>query len=307
LDRAADLDPANAFFQLQAGYAHGRVALDTGDAAALQEALDRYEMGVALEPNFCVNWGNLGVLRQAAGDEAGAVAALEEAVTRCPAEPAFRLTLGSLYESGGREEAARAAYAAALDARPFWLESAFFRATPLRVEVGAAWLDTHSPDLLLLQPDLAVGWQALAAGDPAGAETFFAPATASQSADAYRGLGLAYLAQGEWALAERALRMARFVPSPNPWESSRVGIALGQLAVARGDCAAAVVEYERALDELRRSTSFGPGGMGAADYGWYIFNRDSIRKDLLPGIEYIQFTDEDVAALEQLASCYETR
>ncbi|MFQ6099710.1 MAG: tetratricopeptide repeat protein [Anaerolineae bacterium] len=306
LDRAANLDPLNAFFHLQAGYACGRVGLETGDREALGQALTHYEAGVALEPDFCTNWANLGVLRWAAGDESGAIEALERAVALAPNEPAFRLTLGRFYEATGCEADARAMYEAALKSRPFWAYSHFFRATPLRAELRDEWLDRHPRALLPQEPELAAGWEALAAGAPAEAQNHFERALGLNSPDAYRGLGLAYLAQGEFALAEQMLRTARFIPSSFPWDSSRIGIALGQLAVARGDCAQAVVEYEQALDELRQVTSFGPGRMDTADYGWYIFNRESIMPDLLPGVEYIRFTDDTVDALLELGACYET-
>lgn len=306
LDRAADLDPFNAFFHLQAGYAHGRLALETGDQESLGEALAQYETGVALEPDFCTNWANLGMLHWYAGDEAGAIESLERAVVLSPDEPAFRLTLGRFYEATGREADARAMYEAALASRPFWANSFFFRATPLRTELRDAWLDERSHAPLPQEPELVAGWEALAIGEPAEAQRHFEQARGLNSPDAYLGLGLAYLAQSEFELAEQSLRTARFLPSPFPWDSSRIGMALGQLATARGDCAQAVVEYERALDELRQVTSFGPGRLGTSDYGWYIFNRESIMPDLLPGVEYVRFTDDAVEALLQLGTCYET-
>lgn len=262
-------------------------------------------MGVELEPDFCTNWANLGVLHWAAGDETGAIEALERAVVLSPEEPAFRLTLGRLYEAVGREADACAMYEAALGLRSFWAHSYFFRATPLRAELRDGWLDQHRGALLPQEPELAAGWEALAVGEPADAQVHFERALGTNSPETYRGLGLAYLAQDEFVLAEKALRTARFIPFSSPWDSSRVGMALGQLAVARGDCARAVVEYEQALGELRQVTSFGPGRMTTSDYGWYIFNRESIMPDLLPGVEYIRFTDDAVDALLELGACYE--
>jgi tetratricopeptide (TPR) repeat protein/O-antigen ligase len=305
LERASDLDPSNAFFHLQAGYAYGRLALDEGDQQALRQALAHYETGVALEPDFCTNWANLGVLRWAAGDEAGAIEALKRAVVLSPDEPAFQLTLGRLYEETGRGAHARAMYEAALESRSFWAHSYFFRATSFRGELRDEWLALHPRALLPPEPELAAGWEALADGKPGEAQVHFERALSLNQSAAYRGLGLAYLAQGEFTLAEWALHTARFTPSTSPWNSSFIGMALGQLAVARGDCAEAIVEYERALGELRQTTSFGPGGMGTSDYGWYIFNHESIMSDLLPGVEYIRFTDSAVQAMLELGACYE--
>lgn len=302
LTRAADLDPANAFFHLQAGYADGRLALETGDAQALQQAIAEYEEGVALEPNFATNWANLGVLREAAGDEAGAIAALEQAVALGSEEPAFHLTLGRLYEATGRLADARAAYTAALSLRSFWADAYFFRATSLRAAVRDEWRAGQAAAPATFS-ELDAGYRALAAGQPAQAQAHFERTL--RSAAAYRGLGLAYLGQGQFDAAERALRTALFFGSRDPWDNSRTRIAMGQLAAARGDCAAAVGQYERALDDLRRVTSFGPGTMGISDYGWYVFNRESIMPDLLPGIDYIQYTDDAVAALLALGACYE--
>ena len=305
LDRAADLDPSNAFFHLQAGYAHGRFALEARDQSALRLALAHYETGVASEPDFCTNWANLGVLRWAAGDKLGAVEALERAVALAPGEPAFRVTLGRLYEATGREADARTTYSEALNYRPFWAHAYFFRATPFRARLRGEWLEQRDRTSNPAGAGLAAGWEALAAGDPVGAEAHFERALGLNAVDAYRGLGLAYVAQGEFALAEQALRTARFLPSSSPWDGGRIGMALGQLAIAKGDCPQAIAEYDLALDRLRRVTTFGPGRMGTSEYGWYIFSRESIMPDLLPGVEYIQFTDDAVEALLVVGACYE--
>src|SRR6185369_9922512 len=83
--------------------------------------------------------------------------------------------------------------------------------------------------------------------------------------------------------------------------------ALGRLAVARGRPAEAIAAYEDGIGRLAGTTSFGVGLLENSDYGWYIFNRESIQPDLLPGIDAAPPTDEAVEAMLALGDLYQTQ
>lgn len=300
LDTATALDPTEAFYWLQAGFAHGRLALAADgtvrDPAALTAALRAYAQGVALEPEFSTNWANLAVLTWANGDRAGGLAAMERAVAGAPTAPAFVATLARLYEVAGQPEAAAQYFRGALDLRPDWATAYFFRATPLRQRVLEAWQQANP---LGWQPDGGVsnGWQALQQQDYPQAVTIFSQARATNAPEIYLGLGLAELGQHDYAGAEQALRTALFVPGANGQATARMHLALGQALAGKGDPAAATAEYQAGLDLLAATSSFGVGQLGQSDYGWYIFNRESLVDDWLPGMDAVHYDTEAVAAM----------
>lgn len=303
LDSAMARDPREAFYTLQAGFAHGQAALapdgTVRDEAELAAALAAYERGVALEPALATNWANLGLLRWAAGDQVGGLAALERAVAEAPRAPAFVATLAKLYETAGRDQEAARAYASALTLRPDWASAYYFRATPLREQVLADWKQGNpTPWQPVGGP--AEGWAALEAGDYAQAERLFTPAAVGEAPGGYLGLALAIVGQGEaarYAEAERAVRTALYLPGLDGQTTARLRFGLGRVLAAEGDAAGARDEYQAGLALLEGTTSFGVGQYGQSDYGWYVFNRASLAADLLPGMEAVHYDSEAVTAM----------
>src|SRR6185503_7444338 len=133
------------------------------------------------------------------------------------------------------------------------------------------------------------------------AQREFQSATGLNTAEPYLGLGLAYVGQADYDQADRALRTAQFVPGASGYTDVLIRFALGRLASARGRPGDAIAAYEDGLARLTGTTSFGIGLLGNSDYGWYIFNRESIQADLLPGIDAAPPTDEAVRAMLALS------
>jgi tetratricopeptide (TPR) repeat protein len=123
--------------------------------------------------------------------------------------------------------------------------------------------------------------------------------------EAYLALGLAHLAAGEVDAAEVALKTADNIQHLSGWTTVRVKIALGKHEKMRQDFVSATTYFEAALDFIKATTSLGVGRMGSSDYGWYIFYRQSIAADMLPGVSYLVYTDEVVEGMLELAACYE--
>jgi tetratricopeptide (TPR) repeat protein len=302
----AERDPGVAFYWLQAGYAHGRAALagggQTGDARELSAALDAYERGVVLEPAYSTNWVNLGLLRWASGDLDGARAALERAVGGAESNAVFRATLGRFYETTGQPALARGAYQVALELRPDWVGTYFFRETELRREAAGAWRAAHPDGWLPGGAPLAAGWRALRAGDPSGARQAFAGALGPNQPEPYLGLGLAALAEGGLPQAEQALRTALWMGGPGT-TLALVHFGLGQVWSGQGRVAEAIRAYETGLGLIGGETSEGIGRL-ATGYGWFVFNRNSILPDLLPGAVAALYFDEAVEAMLATGDLY---
>ncbi|MFO7904256.1 MAG: O-antigen ligase family protein, partial [Pirellulaceae bacterium] len=78
LHEAARRDPHHAYYQLQAGYADGRLSLKRPDHLA--RAITHYRVGISRSPNYAINAANLSALLWEAGEAREAVAWMERAV-----------------------------------------------------------------------------------------------------------------------------------------------------------------------------------------------------------------------------------
>jgi tetratricopeptide (TPR) repeat protein len=308
LDQAVTLDPEMAFYWLQSGYAHGQLALDENgmvqDSGEAKLATEAYERGLAIEPNYATNWANLGVLYWALGDRSGAIEDLTLAVELAPREASFRLTLGRMHEADNQLEQAKADYLEALSQRPHWAYSEFFRKTEFRERLITDWIAqypyAHHPG----GQELLEGWMAFDQGRYAHARAFFEDAIGVNTTEAYLGLGMSNLRLGNFEAAKLALLKAKTVPHLSGWVRVQTSLTLGSIEKAVGNYTQAILHFESALETLRATTSLGIGRMGNSDYGWYIFYRSSIAADLLPGIDYLLYTDQVIKGMLELAECY---
>lgn len=80
----------------------------------LPAAAHQLEAAVAARPDDASAWHDLGILRHAAGDLAGATAALQQARSLAPTDPRPRIALAALYWRTGNRAAASAEYTALL-------------------------------------------------------------------------------------------------------------------------------------------------------------------------------------------------
>ena len=305
LDLAAQRNPRLAFYQFQAGYAHG-VRAGAPDPAELEAALAYYRAGVVKEPDWALNLANLAALYEQAGQRDRAIAWTRQAARLAPKEAAFPLNLGRYYEADNNAPAATEAYQRALDLRPTWSDLAFWRQSALRQKILRDWLATHPEGISPAAWDdasnrLLDGWNALAAGRSEESRSFFLRSLSANDAEVYLGLGQANLALGRLDEADVALRTALFMYPP-PMVRVEALLAQGKLASLRGDARSAIARYEDALSLLRNPTIFGPGTQDTSDYGWYVYNRASIAPDLLPQLLYPTFTDRTLARMMDLAA-----
>ena len=82
-------------------------------------------------------------------------------------------------------------------------------------------------------------------------------------------------------------------------------LALGMSLTRQGDLKGAVAAFTAGLDLYAQTTSYGVGTLGNSQYGWYIFNRESIDQDVLPGLDDPIYTDGVVRAMLTLADDYQ--
>jgi tetratricopeptide (TPR) repeat protein len=297
LEEATRRDPGHAYYHLQAGFAYGMAAQE--DRALLPQAIDHYRQGIAREPYYSLNHADLAVLLWQQGEREAAIAAMQRAAELAPGEAAYPLSLGAFYETEG--DAARAAelYRRALDLRPAWAAAYFWRASETRSAALRAWQATQP-----VAPPAPEGEEALAQFSQAIRENPADPA-------AYLGQARALIALGRWAEAEHALRVADFVAqgggSAIPVElRNDIGYYQALVAYQQDRSLEAMRMLERVLGQVRDQTLFGPGGEGAALYGWGVFYRVGWEQDVLPDLQIIRFTDGQVNRLLLLGQWYES-
>ncbi len=312
LDRATRQDPYLAFYRFQAGYAHGRLAAGNGGDDHLAPAIAHYRAGLRLDPEYSLNYANLSVLYWQAGQSDQAITAMQEALALSTQVSLYHLNLGYEYEALGREEEALAAYTRALDTASGRAEALYWQQTPLRQRALADWQAAHPPPPLPPSPQtiddyLRLGWHALDSGQPTEALDVFRQVLAldETSLSAYHGLAVAQMDLGQYAEAERALRMAFSLPIGNPEERLYPLLTWGQLARRQGRLEEAIAHYELALGMVYDYNVYGYGTFGWSPYGWNIFQRESLQSDLLPQWVRADLTPELVARFEELAQWYE--
>lgn len=313
-DKAVKLDPGNAFYWFQYGFACGKNALNLDgeiiDEISLNKAIFAYQKGLEIESEYSINLMNLGLLLWAKGERDQAIEYVKTAAEKSSTKEAFYLTLGSMLENTKRIEGAKAAYIQALAQNSSWGEEPFFRKTSLRESVVSEW---HSG---ILVPEiekntypprkdknayLVEGWDLLDAGEHDLALIALLQAPSFNNPETYFALGRTYLLLEDIPAAEKNFQIAHWMSSGRNWQ---INLNLGDIAVLNADCRGAIEYYSRAIELLERTTSYGIGTLGTSQYGWYLFNKPSIALDLLPGMENIIFSNEVIVGMHNLSLCY---
>jgi tetratricopeptide (TPR) repeat protein len=285
LETAGERDSGLAINQFHAGYAHGVLAVE--DSTHLEPAIAHYRAGIAHDPNYAPHHANLAGLLWAAGQRQEAIAEMEAAVEMAPRAAVFHLNLGDYYAELGTTDQAVAAYSQAIELGR-WEAVQFWESTPAkalaleRVKAG-------------LPADADEGWAALERGDYPEARSEFEGQLSRQpnSVAAYRGLAAVALAEGDREAAGRNLQVALFIGSTySPEEYLRAQMDWARLAAADGEVDQAISRAGPVLDAFRRQTFWGVGRFGTADYGWYVYYRESLLRDMLPQVAFIRLPDE---------------
>jgi len=312
LDKAASLDPYLAFYQLQSGYVHGRLAIE--DASHLEPAIEKYEQGIALEPHYSLNHANLAALYWQAGRQEEALQQMKAAINLAPEESLYHLNLGYYYEQLGFSEEATREYQLFLAQKPGLAEGPYWRQTPLRQKAVEQWKKA-SPTPTIPSPPRSyrdytrLGWQELDQQQPEKALAAFQTALSLDNTriEAYHGLGAAYMALGEYEQAEYYLQAALQILTFDMGEKMEPLLTRGRLAYLQGESDTAITSYELALGMVEEYTIYGWGTLGWSPYGHFLFQRESIAPDLLPQLVRADITDRLAERYLELGGWYEER
>jgi O-antigen ligase/Flp pilus assembly protein TadD len=238
-ERAHRLDPALPLYTFQLAYVKG---MGYGEPASLAEAAAAYRAGLEAEPVDGRQTANLAAVLWQAGDRAGAIRALSQAIMVEP-NPVWLVNLGYFYEQTGDVDRAVATYADALALAPGLAGSQFWQAHATR---SARW-----PDIL------------------AGAEA----ARAAQGGDtAYWRLGVA-LSREDWPTAGQ---QAQAILEDTPDDCGALA-ALARARLEAGSATQARDLAQRAVDRqpacgsiyvVRGLAAAAAADLGAAERDW---------------------------------------
>jgi len=164
---AAWRDPWLAVTHQQLGLAASQVYL-LGDAAALEKAEAAFERAAQLDPDWLLNWINLGLTREAQGDVDGALQAYQQAVASAPRAYESHWLLGRLLETIGDMPEAKENYQTALQTCPkcgctaYWTETEMRSGLTASVDCskvlpGAAWNPGYVA-FMFRRPSLNFDW-----------------------------------------------------------------------------------------------------------------------------------------------------
>jgi len=310
IDKAASLDPYLAFYPLQSGYMHGRLAAE--DTTHLEQAIERYERGIALEPCYSLNHANLASLYWQAGREEEALQQMKTAVNLAPGESLYHLNLGYYYEQLGFNEDATREYQLFLTKKPSLAEGSYWRQTSLRQQAVEQWKEANPTPTIPSPPRsygdyTRLGWQELGQKQPEKALAAFQMALSLNDAqiEAYHGLGATYMALGEHEQAEYYLQAALNILTFNMGDKMGPLLTWGRLAYLQGELDEAITSYELALGMVEEYTIYGWGTLGWSPYGNFLFQRESIAPDLLPQLVRADITDRLAERYLELGGWYE--
>lgn len=310
IDKAANLDPYLAFYQLQSGYVHGRLAAE--NTTHLEQAIERYERGITLEPDYSLNHANLASLYWQAGREEEALQQMKAAINLAPGESLYHLNLGYYYEQLGFNEDATHEYQLFLTKKPSLAEGSYWRQTPARQQAVEQWKEANPTPTIPSPPRsyedyTRLGWQELGQKQPEKALAAFQTALSLNDAqiEAYHGLGAAYMALGEHEQAEYYLQAALNILTFNMGEKMGPLLTWGRLAYLQGELEEAITSYELALGMVEEYTIYGWGTLGWSPYGHFLFQRESIAPDLLPQLVRADITDSLAERYLELGEWYE--
>jgi tetratricopeptide (TPR) repeat protein len=79
----------------------------------------------------------------------------------------------------------------------------------------------------------------------------------------------------------------------------------GQLAYRQGEIKLAIARYESALKLVEEYSVYGPGTLGWSPYGNFLFQRESIVRELAPQLIRIDVTDDLAQRYLELGDWYE--
>ncbi len=315
-DMAVELDPQLALYWFESGFAYGILA-NQGDEDVLRIAIEQYEHGLAIQPEYALNQANLATLYWHAGQPEQAQESMAEAVRLAPESYEYWLAYGLYLEATGQTELAWAAYLQALNYQPFkdesnraWISSSVFWAETEIAQAAVSALDVE----IAAQPTSAAEFSRQGRRQVQGSEFELAESSFHSAwtlnpldIDLYLGLAELSIAQDDLLRADQYLRISLWLQSLSNQRKVLPLLTWAELAVLQGDEEAAFSRYQQVYEAVTEYTINGWGSKGWNPYAWFVFRRGGLPLDVLPQFIRIDLTPGLAERLLPLVSMYEER
>lgn len=290
LDEAVAIDPTLAFYHAQRGYAYGVLAdplTEGGDPSALGEALQSYALALRSGPRYVPDLLNAAWLYERAGSAQEADRLLEEAVQRGRDWALPALLLGERHASQGRVAEAERLFALAFAREPqardmaACLRSAACREAAVRNPAGVTAVSAAHERAQRL----------LAEGQPADALAALqsVPVTSAHPLP-WLDRADAYIRLGQYAQARYALQVANIVGADTLAHNA---LSLAAYHRAKGSSERAIDDLEGLVRPQRDLVPYSA-----------VFHRFGLPGQLVPSLDLLQRTGEDLAVYRRLAQLY---
>ncbi len=281
LENSERIDPYSAAIHQQLALAYSM------DPIRVSDSINELEKAIELDPDWALNYANLGALYMQKGDLQKAFELMRSATEKAPDCALFHLNLGFIYEQMGEETSARSEYQAYLTAMPEFSESLFWTQTLLRTSIQQDWrLANTSPDYSIEEAMRSI----------------------NENPNEISGYILAArleMESGSLEQAENYLRLARMVYTTRPWKLMEVYWMQASIAAFAGDHDKAVQLAETALDYYRYQDVGGPGNLHGMLYINLAFRKPAMRNVLMPGLIKNPFPNTFGPYMEKLMGWYE--
>lgn len=281
---AARRDPGLATAYQQSGLVESKLA-EEGQDEWLHSAITNFEAAVTIDPFWGLNYANLGVLYRYDGDYYSAAKALDQAVEAAPESALYLLNRGVIYELMGEESVAADSYRAALELKPLWRDSYFWRETDFRKMFHDG----------LPQPEKGPG--SLAEAEDGVKKQ------PSRMVSYLRVIPF-YLEAGMLEEAQQAIDYAKLAYSVKSEESLLLKWYEAEAAADLGDFQTAAKTGDEVIHQFMQQGIYGYGTFGTLMYDQLVFRRPAMVMEVVPQMTMITLPDEWGMHLQQTAEWY---
>jgi tetratricopeptide (TPR) repeat protein len=309
-DRAAEQDPSFAFYWLESGYAHGILA-ESGDQDALNTAIQAYEKGISLDPDYALNYANLGVLYWQSGQKEMAIDKMRKAAEIAPGLYVFWLNLGIFEEGFQHLTEAQDAYFKALNRNPAIANTTFWDQSPFRKTMLSDWYQAQSEGITTSpsQDSLSKARKAIEAENYDEAEALLLTKWQEddQNIEVYNVLAELYAARDDSASAQQYLNIAQWVQLYTNEQKVLPLLRLAEVELSMGYEESAYTRFRQAYHAMTEQSIFGWASWNWNPYALFVYQRRTFPVDVLPGLTIFKLTPELAGRFEPLITLYESR
>jgi tetratricopeptide (TPR) repeat protein/O-antigen ligase len=272
---------------LASNYQQAALFYDLEPEQELKNAGEAMQQTIRLDPNWPLNYANLGAIYRQEGLLEQASNEFKTAVRLAPKSQLFYLNLGEVEELMGNQQDAQQAYAKVLELYPDWASAYFWRATALRRSV-LVQVSPHFPAVQALSKDQLLEIEK------------------NGSAQALDMIDLAAyeIANKDYEKAGSTLNKVELMYMTSD-ERLELSWQEADYLAATGRYAQAVKKGEVVMEDIRHQGVEGPGSLETFTYTQDVFKMPAVSQDLVKELTVIKYNALWGTCLWKLSGWYQ--